>query len=269
MTSFRSAMVISVMWSTLVAAVEWMELSSSGDVPSGRSRHTMTVLHDGSAVMFGGYKEGTSHFLNDIYTLRVTGTIATWVQLSSSGDVPSGRSRHTMTVLHDGSAVMFGGYKEGTSHFLNDIYTLRVTGTIATWVQLLSAGDVPSGRSRHTMTVHHDGSAVMFGGYKEGTSHFLNDIYTLRVTGTIAMWVQLLSAGDVPRGRSGHTMTVLHDGSAVMFGGHRYVDGNYYLNDIRTLKVNGTIATWGCRVQVTFPVDGGVTLGRCLPTVVP
>ena len=57
MISFRRAMVLSVMWSTSVAAVEWTELSSSSDAPSPRARHTMVVLDDGSAVMFGGKKQ--------------------------------------------------------------------------------------------------------------------------------------------------------------------------------------------------------------------
>ena len=44
---------------------------------------------------------------DDICALTVTGTIATWVQLSSAVDVPSVRADHTMVVLADGSAVMF------------------------------------------------------------------------------------------------------------------------------------------------------------------
>ena len=77
MTSFRRAMVLSVMWSTSVAAVEWTELSSESDT---------VVLDDGSAVSF-------------VYTLTVSGSVATWRQLWSAGDVPAGRYGHTVTVL--------------------------------------------------------------------------------------------------------------------------------------------------------------------------
>ena len=235
MNSFRRAMVLSVIWSTSVAAVEWTELSSSSDAPSPRARHTMVVLDDGSAVMFGG-KNFYGYRSNDIYTLTVNDTKATWVQLSSAGDIPSVRDEHTMVVLADGSAVMFGGWG-----WLNDIYTLTVTGTNATWFQLSSVGDVPVGRYSHTMTVLHDGSAVMFGGECASSPRYLNDIYSLTVTGTIATWVQLSSAGDVPRMRADHTMGVLADGSAVMFGGFDYWN---FLNDIYSLTVSGTTATW-------------------------
>ena len=93
MISFRRAMVLSVMWSTSVAAVEWTKLSSSSDAPSPRARHTMVVLADGSAVMFGGFDYW--NYLNDIYSLTVTGTIARWVQLSS---VP--RMMHVFMEVH-------------------------------------------------------------------------------------------------------------------------------------------------------------------------
>eukprot|EP00450_Noctiluca_scintillans_P001100 CAMPEP_0194497238 /NCGR_PEP_ID=MMETSP0253-20130528/14245_1 /TAXON_ID=2966 /ORGANISM="Noctiluca scintillans" /LENGTH=65 /DNA_ID=CAMNT_0039338719 /DNA_START=35 /DNA_END=228 /DNA_ORIENTATION=- len=65
----------------------------------------MAVLADGTVVMFGGYEDW---YPNDIYTLAVSGTTATWVKMSSVGDVPSGRKCHSMAVFDDGSAVIFG-----------------------------------------------------------------------------------------------------------------------------------------------------------------
>ena len=65
--------------------------------------------------------------------------------------MPTGRSDHTMTVLHDGSAVMFGGYGDRT--YFNDIHTLTVTGTIATRVQL------PGKRAQWTPRSHYDGAS--------------------------------------------------------------------------------------------------------------
>ena len=60
--------------------------------------------------MFGGYRyDGGDYYLNDIYNVTVYGTIATWVQLSSEGNVPSAREGHTITLRADGGAVMFGG----------------------------------------------------------------------------------------------------------------------------------------------------------------
>ena len=102
-----------------------MEISSSGDIPGSRNYHTMTVLLDGTTVMFGGYTYST--YLDDIYKLIV------WVELSSSGDIPGVRAYHTFTVLHDGTVVMFGGkeWYPGDSYFdhsrENDIYQLSVS----------------------------------------------------------------------------------------------------------------------------------------------
>ena len=65
------------------------------------------------------------HTLNDVYTLTVSVTSATWASLSSGGDIPSARSDHTMTALGDGTAVLFGG-RDGA--YLSDVYTLTVSG---------------------------------------------------------------------------------------------------------------------------------------------
>ena len=109
--------------------------------------HSMTALGDGTTVLFGGY-DGT--YFNDVYTLTVSGTSATWASLSSDGDTPSARYRHSMTALGDGTTVLFGGY--GGGGYLNDVYTLTVSGTSATWASLSSGGDTPSARYAHTMT---------------------------------------------------------------------------------------------------------------------
>merc|ERR1712012_1376716 len=141
---------------------------------------------------------------------------------------------------------MFGGNCD--DYCLNDIYTLTVSGTVATWLQLSSAGDVPVGRHSHTTTVLQDGSAVMFGGVGKNDSdsdwQWMNDIRTLTVSGTVATWLQLSSAGDVPVERQSHTLTVLQDGSAVMYGGLSCDVVCTRHNDIYTLTVSGTVATW-------------------------
>ena len=194
----------------------------------------MSALADGTAVLFGGWDGGA--LLNDVYTLTVSGTSATWASLSSDGATPSGRSSHSMTALADGTVVLFGGY-DGA--LLNDVYTLTVSGTSATWASLSIDGATPSGRYYHTMTALADGTAVLFGGY-DGAR--LNDVYTLTVSGTSATWTSLSSDGATPSVRSEHSMTALADGTAVLFGGREssWADKN----DVDTLTVSGTSATW-------------------------
>ena len=81
----------------------------------------MTALADDTSVLFGGYD---GDYLDDVYTLTVLGTTASWVSLTSQGDTPDLRYGHTMTVLADGTAVLFGGYN-GISE-LNYAYTVTV-----------------------------------------------------------------------------------------------------------------------------------------------
>ena len=193
----------------------WASLSSQGDTPSARSGHSMTALADGTAVLLGGYDGG---FLNDTYSLSVSGTTASWTSLNSQGDIPSARARHSMTALADGTAVLFGGTDD--DDLFDDVYTLTVSGTTASWTSLNSQGDIPVGRLDHTMTVFADGTAVLFGGYNGST---LFDAYTLTVLETTASWASLSSQGDTPSARSDHSMTALADDTAVLFGGsHSY-----------------------------------------------
>ena len=131
----------------------------------------MTLLADGTAVLFGGWSFGfTDHLeeriFNDTYSLKVSSSGAAWRELSSSGDAPTGRYGHSLTVLADGTAVLFGGRGTGWS-LHNDISTLEVSSSGATWTELSSSGDVRAGLTGHTLTVLADGTAVLFGGYGE------------------------------------------------------------------------------------------------------
>ena len=102
-------------------SVTWTSLSSDGATPSARYSHTMTALADGTLVLFGGYD--VNLYLNDVYTLTVSGTSATWASLSSDGATPSERYSHSMTALAGGTLVLFGGY--GSAR-LNDVCTLAL-----------------------------------------------------------------------------------------------------------------------------------------------
>ena len=148
--------------------------------------HAMVVLDDGMAVVFGGWGDGS--YMDDIYKITVSGTAATWVELSSSGDTPTVRFGHAMAVLGDGTAVVFGGRSIGGR--MNDIFQLAVPGTSATWVELSSIGDIPSGRSGHAMA---------------SSTYAKNDICSRVVSGATATLVELFSSGDTPVGWRGHS----------------------------------------------------------------
>ena len=104
--------------------MNWTELEAAGDIPDRRQQHTMTVLADGTAVIFGGYgwlyANGWSHAsYDDVYTLSVSGTNASWTSLTSQGGTPDLRDDHSMTALADDTLVLFGG--SGLSSYLDDV----------------------------------------------------------------------------------------------------------------------------------------------------
>ena len=61
-------------------------------VPNGRQSHSLTVLADGTAVLFGGYDISE---LNDIYTMEVSNSDATWTL-----DTPHPRSQARPSSWH-------------------------------------------------------------------------------------------------------------------------------------------------------------------------
>ena len=80
-------------------------------------------------------KRNPVEYLEEIYTLDVSGSTATWTLLSNVGDVPPGRRHFAMAAFSDGTLVMFGGF---------------IPFTVVTWSQKTTAGDVPSARGSAT-----------------------------------------------------------------------------------------------------------------------
>ena len=222
----------------------WAQLSHVGDTPSARWTHEMTAIPDGRIIMYGGETE-SSLYSEEIYTLDVSGSTATWTLLFNVGDVPPGRTAHAMAAFSDGTLVTFGGFVDGCWP-CDDMYTFTVTGTVATWSQKTTAGDVPSARYGHAMAMLADDTPVMFGGLDDVEDASTNDVYTFTLSGSTATWTSLWSQGDVVPARYSHTLTALLDGSAVTFGGRTWGDvlGDVIFNDLYELQISGTTATW-------------------------
>ena len=104
-------------------------LGAAGDVLSGRCCHNMTVLVDGTAVLFRRRRRWQLAERN-VHIDRVNDHSNVGV----AGNTPSARYDHSMTALADGTAVLFGNYDGSSS------YTLTVSTTTATWASLSSDG---------------------------------------------------------------------------------------------------------------------------------
>jgi len=160
----------------------WYPPSASGDLPSGRSGHTATLLENNNElVIFGGSK--SNKFLNSVSVLDTTSWI--WTTPKIQGVAPKARSYHSatavkpMTTKAEGSdadathvrqrIVIFGGNDQDVSfatvHVLEKMDTPKEEATWK-WFHPTVSGTVPSARTGHSATLMNDGKTIcIYGGW--------------------------------------------------------------------------------------------------------
>ena len=188
----------------------WTKLNPAGDLPSERSYHSM--VYDSTSrrvILFGG---GTLNGgFND--TWAYDPTTSTWTDLHPAGDVPSARMGFRMVYdSSTGEVILFGGF-DGV--YTND--TWAYDSTANTWTDLRPTGDVPSGRSAHSMVyASSTGRVILFGGSDGGIPS--NDTWAYDPTANT--WTDLHPAGGLPSARSDHSMVYDSSiGKVILFGG--------------------------------------------------
>jgi N-acetylneuraminic acid mutarotase len=155
----------------------WYPPTVSGDVPSGRSGHTATMLNH-ELIVFGGVKG--SKWLNTVScldTLRWK-----WRTPKIQGMAPKPRSYHTATALPDNRVVIFGG-NDATQSFAT-VHVLETSphssteegGTEASsnskwqWTHPKVMGRAPAGRTGHSATLLADNKTIcIYGGWDPNT----------------------------------------------------------------------------------------------------
>ena len=85
----------------------------SGDVPSARFGHTLTMVSKTKAVLFGGAIGDAGKFIitNEAYLFDFT--TKRWRQIEPNGQVPSQRAAHAATNIESLQMVVFGGAVSG------------------------------------------------------------------------------------------------------------------------------------------------------------
>ena len=140
------------LWAFDLISASWQALSTPGARPTGRQGHMIAVDTSRNRMwMFGGATAGATS--NELWYLDFSVVAPVWVQVSTFGTRPSGRSEATM--VYDSARdrlILFGG--SGSPRSINDAWELLLSGT-PIWRQLSIAGEKPSGRRTH-LAVYDD-----------------------------------------------------------------------------------------------------------------
>jgi len=235
----------------------WYPPAVSGDVPTGRSGHTASLIPStNELVLFGGVKG--SKWLNAVSVLDTVRWI--WSTPKIQGSAPKPRSYHTATVvpgLSEGhfKIVMFGGNNK-TSCF-NNVPVLEMvttpTETVWKWSHPSIMGQPPFPRTGHSATLMDDGKTIcIYGGWDPneendaGEENIFKSSFLLDTeTWTWSKGPKAFPAGngtdeepevpDCGAKRCGHTSTVHPEtGEVILFGGR--IPGEVLAGDFQRLS---------------------------------
>ncbi|RHZ17115.1 hypothetical protein DYB37_003140 [Aphanomyces astaci] len=210
--------------------LQWRKIECSGEAPSRRSGHTLTIVGS-NGFLFGGcdYAEPPGP-TNDLFQLRIhTNGSCDWSRVAfRKGPLP--RWKHSATLV-DNKIFLFGGFHNATTRF-QDVWifnpiTMEWSQPVpqatprASMAQVTKASlgwpGCPAPRGGHTASLINR-EIFIFGGYGgQGYSRRdFDDLYALNVD-TMA-WGKVSTKGKGPERRSGHQACAV-DTTLFVFGG--------------------------------------------------
>jgi hypothetical protein len=223
---------------SLSGASVWTDLTPTGASPGVRFCHS--AVHDpvcDRMVVFGGCSGAGTLYLNDTWTLPLSGT-SPWTKLTVSRALPVARCSHSAVPLPTGDQmVVFGGY-DGSSG-LNDVWALLESGGLV-WAKLTPTGTWPCVRWTHGAIYDPTRNRMVVFGGRTTADVLLNDVWTLSL-GDAPTWSQLTPTGALPRARQ--AMSAIYDpvrNRMIVFGGH---EGSAALGDVWALTL-GEVPGW-------------------------
>jgi hypothetical protein len=172
-----------------------------------RSKHTATLLPDGTVLVAGGLTGSlgntTTTSSAEVYN-PVTGK---WSVTSS---MIVARSRFTATLLQNGKVLVAGGSNNGIATAIAELYDFK-TGL---WMQ---TGNMKVPRFFHTATLLMDGRVLATGGLSagDGNDNFVEKTAEIYNPNT-ETWTLI---DNMSNARYGHTSTVLQNGTVLVVGG--------------------------------------------------
>ncbi|MEX0630167.1 MAG: kelch repeat-containing protein [Chloroflexota bacterium] len=178
--------------------------SATGNmIEFSRSDYTATLLRDGKVLVAGGYPSPlASAELYDPST-------GSW---TATGRLVTARDLHTATLLPDGKVLVTGGIDSTVSVGHAVAAAELYDPASGTWIP---TGNMVQARVYDTATLLLDGRVLVAGGSSSGTlgeALASAELYD-PASGT---WT---ASGNMNAGRSGHTATLLPDGTVLVVGG--------------------------------------------------
>jgi len=198
---------------------KWSKPVSSESVP--RTWHSATFLPERQLLIsFGGdqWDEKSKKVVTTDEVMVLDTDIMLWYPPSVSGQIPSGRSGHTASLLpNTNELVVFGGVKN--NKWQNSVAVLDTSRW--KWTNPRIEGSAPRPRSYHSATAVGGSSGrsrlVIFGGNDEAES--FNSVHVLDASNSKLSWFHPVVSGTPPSARSGHTATLLEDNKTILIYG--------------------------------------------------
>lgn len=136
------------LWRFDLKAMRWNSPQCSGNAPSPRAAHTLTMYSDHRAMLFGGRtREGR---VSELYILNLDTLM--WEGPLETGPGPEPRSLHTCTRLHDGNVLLLGGMN-GNGDSVKAQWVLE-TGPDIKWKRVELCEEKLCARTWHTAAAY-------------------------------------------------------------------------------------------------------------------
>jgi len=172
--------------------------AATGDLTTGRSAHTATLLPSGRVLLAGGENPALPP-VAELYDPQ-SGTFA------PTGMMTTARSEHTATALPDGQVLLVGGYDaNGRPLASAEIYD-PASGMFR------ATGGMVVARAQHAAALLDDGRVLITGGTDGSVPLASAEVFD-PVTG------QFSRTGSMQIARRCHTMTTLATGQVLVTGG--------------------------------------------------
>uniref|UniRef100_A0A6B2KXM7 BTB domain-containing protein n=1 Tax=Arcella intermedia TaxID=1963864 RepID=A0A6B2KXM7_9EUKA len=202
------------LWSFNMEDESWALLATTGDVPSGRYGHTLTINGDSTKVyLFGGY-ENELGLSNELYVLDLATMV--WSLIKTNGNMPGSRYGHFSALMKDKKGeeklIVYAG--RDSKGVLDDIWVFDLKKS--KWAELPVAGEKPQGRYGFGAIVYEK-ELFIFGGF-DGKTVVFDDIWAIPLLSSKRKWRPLGNQGFLERYYQ--TITLTPHG-LVIFGGRR------------------------------------------------